>query len=372
LGTVRFLLALSVLITHSAPIFGVRLLSGDMAVNSFFVVSGFLMALILETKYVGKIKAFYVNRILRIYPPYFVALAGSIVFFVWLGSNRFHDPVKVFRWFLDAEAWGALAWGALTNLTLIGINLVRVVNLDEQGQFFISLFEEGGFRSHRILFVPQAWTLALELYYYALVPFIVLLRTRYIAALTVGMFVLSSEAYMFLAGDLRWIVPRDALFPFVLKYFLLGTLAYRFVGAAEWLADRSDLVRRFFPAASWLAAIALIFLGLPAYKAWHYEADWFYVAFALCVPGMFIFSGKSRLDPQLGEYSYPVYLFHYPVKVFTSMFLPLQWNGETTLVITMLLATIYIRTIDKRVERLRHRIARDGLRSRIAATAASR
>ncbi len=51
MGTFRTLLAISVLITHSGPIFGVKLLNGDMAIHLFFVISGFLMSLILSEKY---------------------------------------------------------------------------------------------------------------------------------------------------------------------------------------------------------------------------------------------------------------------------------------------------------------------------------
>src|SRR5688572_20654204 len=99
MGTIRLLLALSVVITHSAPVFGVRLLSGDMAVTAFFLVSGFLMALILESKYAGRVGAFYLNRILRIYPPYLVALVGSVLFYLLIADQRF-SPNKVLMGFV--------------------------------------------------------------------------------------------------------------------------------------------------------------------------------------------------------------------------------------------------------------------------------
>jgi peptidoglycan/LPS O-acetylase OafA/YrhL len=201
MGTIRLLLAVSVVITHSAPVFGVRLLSGDMAVTAFFMVSGFLMALILETRYVGRTGAFYLNRILRIYPAYFVALAGSVLFCLLVENPHFR-PNKLLMGFVDADAWGALAWSALTNLTLIGINLVHYVNLGRTGEFFIAYFEAGQMvRGHNILFVPQAWTPSLELYYYALAPFVMLLRTRYIAAITAGLFILNHEARLYIASQ---------------------------------------------------------------------------------------------------------------------------------------------------------------------------
>lgn len=358
MGMIRLLLAVSVVITHSDRVFGVFLLSGDMAITAFFIVSGFLMALILETKYAGRVADFYVNRILRIYPPYLVALAGSILFF-FLVENRSHGPNKALMWFLEADAWGAVAWTAVTNLTLLGIDLTRYVNLDEAGHFFVNFLEPGGFGGHNILFVPQAWTLSLELYYYALAPLVVLLRTRWIAALTLGIFILNREAMLSLQAHNIPFSPESA-FPFVLKYFLLGTLTFRFVGPMKMLMARHDLFR-LFPAASLACAFVLVFAGFHVTRAREIDLDWFYVAFALCVPGMFICTNGWKFDAALGEYSYPVYLFHYPVTISVFLLLP-GWHGELTVLITLLLATAYIQLIDKRVEAVRKGIARNGLR----------
>jgi peptidoglycan/LPS O-acetylase OafA/YrhL len=358
MGVIRLLLALSVLITHSAPVFGVFLLSGDMAITAFFIISGFLMALILETKYAGRVRAFYVNRILRIYPPYLVALAGSIVFF-FLVENHSHAPNKVLMWFVGAHAWGTLAWSALANLTLLGINLTRYVNLDETGRAFVNFLQPGGFGGHNMLFVPQAWTLSLELYYYALAPLVVLLRTRWIAALTLGTFMLNREAMHMIEG-LGVSFSPEAAFPFVLKYFLLGTLAFRFVGPMKALTERPGVVR-FLPAASLAGAFVLVFAGFRVTRAFEIDLDWFYLVFASCVPGMFICTNRWRIDAVFGEYSYPVYLFHYPVTISVYMLLP-AWHGELTAGITLLLATAYIQLIDKRVEAVRKGIARNGLR----------
>jgi len=358
MGAIRLLLALSVVITHSGTVFGIALLNGDMAVTAFFIVSGFLMALILETKYAGRVGEFYVNRVLRIYPTYFFALAGSILFF-FLVENRSHGPNKVLMSFADSHAWGALAWAALTNLTLLGINLTRYVNFDETGQFYVNFIDPAGFHGHNILFVPQAWTLSLELYYYALAPLLVLLRTRWIAALTLCLFIFNREAMLWIQAQRVPFTP-DSAFPFVLKYFLLGTLAFRLVTPLKALAERYA-VFRLWPVASLAGAFVLVFAGFSVTSAVDMDPDWFYLAFALCVPGMFICTNHGKVDAALGEYSYPVYLFHYPVTISVYLLLP-AWQGELTVLITMLIATAYIQLIDKRVEAVRRDIARNGIK----------
>ena len=93
MGSIRFLLAFSVLILHSSPIAGIRLLPGETAVRTFYIISGFYMTLIFSTKYASATRPYYsfiTNRWLRLYPPYLVVvlLIGvlSVAYGIWLGS----------------------------------------------------------------------------------------------------------------------------------------------------------------------------------------------------------------------------------------------------------------------------------------------
>lgn len=80
MGSIRFLLALSVLIVHSSPILGVTILPGYLAVQVFYVISGFYMALIYCEKYSNTERPvfyFYSNRILRLYPLYLAVISAN-------------------------------------------------------------------------------------------------------------------------------------------------------------------------------------------------------------------------------------------------------------------------------------------------------
>jgi peptidoglycan/LPS O-acetylase OafA/YrhL len=64
MGLVRFLLAFCVVVTHAAggTILGVRLLSGIVAVQAFYVISGFLITMILnERKHYRLVGNFYLR-----------------------------------------------------------------------------------------------------------------------------------------------------------------------------------------------------------------------------------------------------------------------------------------------------------------------
>src|SRR5688572_32808603 len=96
MGIIRFLLAAFVVIVHSAPLFGEIGpgttwnigLNGDMAVSCFFIISGFLITMILDEKYLN-LRTFYLTRAVRIYAPYALALALAFVpYLVGLAPSR--------------------------------------------------------------------------------------------------------------------------------------------------------------------------------------------------------------------------------------------------------------------------------------------
>jgi peptidoglycan/LPS O-acetylase OafA/YrhL len=85
MGVLRLLFALSVLVYHTREPQGLFLFNQTAAILSFFIISGFYMALILDGKYRSKI-SFYTSRVLRIFPLYWVALSITII----LGFIKIH------------------------------------------------------------------------------------------------------------------------------------------------------------------------------------------------------------------------------------------------------------------------------------------
>jgi peptidoglycan/LPS O-acetylase OafA/YrhL len=111
LNGVRFIAALSVLIYH---FFDTHILNGHLGVILFFVLSGFLITyLLLAEKENNKsinVKKFYIRRILRIWPLYFlIVLIASIVFFVIKspesGHLQFHSLLMYYVFLIPNVAF---------------------------------------------------------------------------------------------------------------------------------------------------------------------------------------------------------------------------------------------------------------------------
>lgn len=87
MGYIRLILAISVVVAHSGklPIIGM-MIGGSLAVQCFFILSGFYMALVLDRKY-SDIRRFWWNRFSRVYSGYAVALGFSAIISLYIGYS---------------------------------------------------------------------------------------------------------------------------------------------------------------------------------------------------------------------------------------------------------------------------------------------
>lgn len=358
MGSFRTLLAISVLITHSGPIFGVTLLNGDMAITLFFLVSGFLMSLILTEKY-ASVKLFYLNRLLRIYPPFWAAVLFTVLVGAIFRAPPFLDVVISLERFYNAGNWWALAYAAIANLFLVGADLGRALGSPDLASVVYYPSGRPDFPFAGLLLVPQSWTLPLELAFYFMAPWILRLRTSTITVLCVALVVLNNEVDRHL-DHMGIQLTIDQLFPFQLQFFIFGVLAYRLY--EQW-RDNILLSRELCWFVS-LVLVALVFFGYPAVKFAGVQTVTLYVFALLCMPFLFALSNGSRFDFLMGELSYPVYLFHLAIaqvlwkRLFEKWAIAESMWGPLTLVLTISVSLLYVIFVDRRIGVIRAAIAR--------------
>jgi len=160
----------------------------------------------------------------------------------------------------------------------------------------------------KFLLVPQAWTLGVELSFYALAPFIVRRWRPLIALFCCAWFARAAGAAFGLVYD-PW---NYRFFPFELGIFLLGALSCKlFLRYAKAICLR--------PKAQWMAYIGtIIILVTASHPRLHgsiVTAALLFWTF-LALPFLFHFQQNHRFDGILGELSYPLYIGHYLVTEF--------------------------------------------------------
>ena len=331
MGVLRFLLAVAVLAHYSAPIVpGVPMLDGNVAVEGFFIISGFYMALILSGPYVGRPAEFYAARALRIYPMYWIVLAAAVAGLLWRGG-RLEVP---------AMDLGTMLFVVASNLLLFGQDVMQFLRVGPDGALALDLSRSDIGATLKLLPVPQAWTLALELTFYAFAPWLARLQTRWLIALALASFALRQLGLYF--GF--WGAWTYYFFPMQLGFFVAGMIsyrAYRAIGA--------------IPASLGVAALlvvsAMTFMGdVPRISTM------FYAALVLCLPAIFEVSKTWRWDDAIGQLSYPIYLCHLAVIEFLSgPYPPLALAASVAVSIALIFATAP-------VERMRLRLRRGSTR----------
>jgi peptidoglycan/LPS O-acetylase OafA/YrhL len=325
MGILRFLLALAVASGHASGFFGLQIhpiMAGSRAVQIFYMISGFLIALILSGKYADTPQGnwiFYSNRAVKIFVPYLAILAATIC--LWLGFGAVTGTaVALDPFFSEAPNMSLATWAfaILTNLFLIGQEWSAML-IYRGGELIYSLhaIEQAPSAIQFEIIVP-AWTLSLELMFYLIAPFILRRNFLLIAGLALTSYIARFQAYKWgyysQATDYRF-------FPFELSLFLYGALSYRYY---LFLKAR-DLLKPHLALAITIAC-ALAAISLPRYFNQHPHQMYALMGFLL--PALFDFSTRHRFDKWLGDLSYPLYLVHWPVCLSVLTILKLRAPGE--------------------------------------------
>jgi peptidoglycan/LPS O-acetylase OafA/YrhL len=372
LGTFRFLLALSVALSHFGTVWGYHIMNGRMAVQCFYMISGFLISLVLSHKYdpsttEGR-RLFYSNRALRIFVPYWsfcVMILGVHVLIYYAFGIRF-----------GVDAAFAQHWPEMTLPTRIYLLFSNIFILTQEWSMWL-VYQSGAIipvwnsdlhNPHLGTFevIPQAWSVSLELMFYALAPFLVRRHWLVLVAIIVATYVLRSvaAAYGFSGSGFAY-----RFFPFEIGLFLAGVLSHRVYAYVN-----SRGVMRF----SVSLAIGATLIGTVLIQQYVDSLDnhKFYILVVVALPALFDLSRRFRWDSWLGDLSYPIYLAHLSVLSFgliitTAVIGPIENRNLLALamaVATVLICIAYVHWIDAPFERWRQARATRTNQERIPAS----
>lgn len=339
-GTYRTVLALAVVLHHliAVPVVG------HYAVHGFFILSGYLMTYIMNRTYgysFKGIRAFALNRFLRLYPAYWAILVASVIVILWFGetnSVRYREFIFIPSSFSE--------WSQ--NVSLI----------------FFDLFPDRV--SPRVS--PPTWALTIEVVFYLLIAVGISKSKRITLAwlFASGLYMLLTHVFH-LDYRYRYSIVFSGTLPFA-----IGAIAYHFY----------DSIKKYVPyknSTTLIPALLLAFIVNSAIAAFSEQAGFgkgvflcFYLNYLinaaiiiLLIDGKMPLVSKA-LDKAIGDYSYPLYLMHWQVGFAASMMLwGIPINGFNTqgiaalvlaLPICFILCWLVIRGVDEPIERLRKRI----------------
>lgn len=361
IGFIRAFLAVSVYIWHQGHgIFGLRGLDGQSAVESFFIISGFYIFMILDGTYKNG-WLFFSNRLLRLYPGYLAVLIATVIVLglAQVGAGTWYcldpkycGPLYEFAKNGDSINSYTVAFILFSNLSMLFQDVTFYLGIDHfGGMYWTHTFREAQ-APYLWMFMglPQAWSLSVELYFYSLILLIHRCRTSVlVAAILAGVV---AKGMIYASG---WPDPwGDKFFPVELMMFLLGGLAYR---AHRNLPEITSRVTMVTVTGVILVTVLFAYIpGVPLAKTYVYC-----LLLAGALPVLFRHSGTSRLDRQIGDLSYPIYLTHQTVIFLLPYLFQGGWIDRQGLqplmglLITLVSAFAVYRWIDLPVDRFRQR-----------------
>lgn len=345
MGALRFLLALAVVVSHTGTNPFYSGVGPVIAVQGFFVISGFLIARVWDQKYskqAGSIRLFYENRVARIFLTYWAILALIVISALLVLAVSGHWPGFVPR---DLYvSWQMITLHLVANVSLIGSSVLLWLGASPDGVLYLTdSFGSSPLAVWRLLLIAPAWSLELELWFYVIAPFVLRLRLQWIVGIALATFSARFAWYQLGTSADPW---SYRFFPFELGTFLLGAVAYR-ISAARRFDRRIGL-------ALYVLLIGGLGLYFPAYLSDHRFA--FLAMFAAVLPAIFDLTKDWKFDQFLADMSFPLYLVHWPT-MFVAALIPApfkSWPGMLGVVASIALAAILVVLVERPIERWRH------------------
>lgn len=273
MGSLRLLLALLVLLSH-ADFRILQLNPGVTAVIGFYLISGYVMAGLVERHYAAphRMPWFYLDRLLRLMPQYLIYAAAVLVWQLWTGARTLflaRDPT-----------WGDL----FNNLTVVPLNFYMYNGSDQY------------------TLIPPAWSLGAELQFYLLAPAMLIWPRLGLALAGASLLVHVGALHGWLNTD--WYGYR--LLPGILWVFGLGMLMF------HWHRLRPRWATALAVAAPVLALLTWLYLRSRGLHAAPYHQE-VLVGWALGVPLVHWLSRRpsGAADQLAGDLSYGVFLNHF-------------------------------------------------------------
>jgi peptidoglycan/LPS O-acetylase OafA/YrhL len=252
-----------------------RVLSSGMAVNSFFIVSGFLIFMSFERSI--DLSSYARKRFRRIYPAYFAIIMACAIGFVSISSK-------------SATEYFSMAW-----LKYLAANLVFLG--------FLQPDLPGVFESNKFTAVNGAlWTLKIEVLFYLSVPVMVLLFRKFGHLIGIALTYVLSVGY---AYSCTWLAEETGSAMYIeLGRQLPGQMCYFMAGAFFYyqLVFFKRHARYFL-----LGAVPVLVLN--AYRAMPLLEP-FALASVVIFFALFLHAGNFGKH---GDFSYGIYILHFPI-----------------------------------------------------------
>ncbi|MEI8339732.1 MAG: acyltransferase [bacterium] len=314
-GFLRILLALSIIFFHTRTHDVFFLLDGKTAFRTFFLISGFYIALILHKKYGEQSYWLFIsNRLLKIFPSLLVVVSGTMIISLF-AHFFYHNDLRLsfyFDNFNHINLWTMLIF-IFSNITTIGQDILLFFSYNGHGLELIKNLNVNESVVWSAMLAPQSWSLSFEILFYLIAPFIIK-GTRKILYSLLAVSIISRLIVYFLFGTNN--IFQGNFFLTELSFFLIGIILYDlYLKILDLNLSKIFMLIINFS----VLFLVLIFGFIPLDIS--IKGPVFISLICLALPIMFITGKDSAFDKALGDISYPIFLSQWLMMSFVLSFL---------------------------------------------------
>jgi peptidoglycan/LPS O-acetylase OafA/YrhL len=275
-------------------------LMGELGVTLFFTLSGFLITYLLlaEKERFGTVavKEFYIRRVLRIWPLYYLIIGLGL--FVLPHIPFFYIP----------ELTEEVHYKFGIKVLFYGLLFPNVVG---------SLYRY-------IPFIAQAWSIGVEEQFYLIWPWMVKWSKRYLAVLigiVIGLILITNVLYEFadLSSNISEASMKTKFITFLYRFFVtlrISCMAIGGIGAYFLYNFNMTILRPIFK--KWmqilivLGVIAMVIIGVEIPRVNHEFYSLFFIIIILNLAANpdSVFNMENKIMDYLGKISYSIYMWH--------------------------------------------------------------
>ena len=284
------------MIASHAEFYEFGFLGGRDAVIVFFIISGFYMALVLNTNYSDSTSnlRFYGARYSKLILPYIPILIITIALGFLSCSIQYNLVEKL----PEIPLWfGVLA--VLSNVSLVGQDVFWFLSFDSGGEVVYRPIGEANHNGLSLMLNLPMFTVSIEIFFYLIAPFFLRSFRRSLCLLAIGSCLIVGMPIWIGGSELVW---SYHFAPATLFFFSIGALSYRLFILGECYARANYMSILYLLVLIWASSAIfdpiLVFL------------------FFLAIPVLFRVSASISIDDLIGQMSYPMYASHYPILMF--------------------------------------------------------
>jgi len=291
---------------------------------------------------------------ITIFPLYITILILSIIIYFlllkynwnWFILNNYIDNyynIWISNWLFIT----------FTQLFIFGQDIIMFLGINNWSFFFTNNFSNTSPILQTFSFIPQAWTISLELMFYIIAPLLIKNKFKFIFIIILLSILTRAYIYFILWWQHDpWIY---RFFPTELTLFIFWIISYKIYNII-YKKDKYIFI--------WKILIFILFFMIIFSEifnlSWLYNQLknwWIYILTIFTIPFLFKFTKYNKFDKNIWELSYPIYLNHILIINILSIY---NINDKITFllvtILSIIMSIILIKFIDKPINSYRQKI----------------